>query len=188
MREHDLELLELPAVLGRLAAATDSEPGAAFAHALRPSGDEREVLLRQQRTAEAIALLDEAAEPELGDVADVRDEAALAERGGALDTRALIRVAHTISAGVAARRVVTDRSDLPGAERPHCQDRAVARLGRRRDRPGGRGGRDPICGTPPHPISVASAASSAKAGASSPSDFARSRATPHSRSTYRTTS
>ena len=91
MREHDLELLELPAVLARLAAATDSEPGAAFAHALRPSGDERAVQLRQQRTAEAIALLDEAAEPELGDVADVRDEAALAERGSVLDTRALIR-------------------------------------------------------------------------------------------------
>ena len=39
MREHDLELLELPAVLARLGAATASEPGAALAEALRPSPD-----------------------------------------------------------------------------------------------------------------------------------------------------
>ena len=66
MREHDLELLELPAVLARLAAAAASEPGALLAEALRPSADAGEVRLRQQQTTEAIALLDEAAEPDLG--------------------------------------------------------------------------------------------------------------------------
>ena len=66
MREHDLELLELPAVLTRLAGAAASDPGAALAEALRPSGDAGEVRLRQQQTTEAIALLDDAAEPDLG--------------------------------------------------------------------------------------------------------------------------
>ena len=66
MREHDLELLELPAVLARLAGAAASEPGAALAAALLPSADEGVVRLRQQQTSEAIALLDEAAEPDLG--------------------------------------------------------------------------------------------------------------------------
>ena len=60
MREHDLELLELPAVLARLAAAAASEPGALLAGGLRPSADADEVRLRQQQTSEAIALLDEA--------------------------------------------------------------------------------------------------------------------------------
>ena len=39
MREHDLELLELPAVLTLLAAAAASEPGALLAEALRPSAE-----------------------------------------------------------------------------------------------------------------------------------------------------
>ena len=39
MREHDLELLELPAVLARLAGAAASEPGALLAESLRPSAD-----------------------------------------------------------------------------------------------------------------------------------------------------
>ena len=66
MREHDLELLELPTVLARLAAAAASEPGALLAEGLRPSADADEVRLRQQQTSEAIALLDDAAEPDLG--------------------------------------------------------------------------------------------------------------------------
>ena len=113
MREHDLELLELPAVLARLAGAAASEPGALLAEALRPSADAEEVRLRQQQTTEAISLLDEAAEPDLGGAADVSDAADLAARGSTLDTRALAQVAGTIRAGVSARRALADREEIP---------------------------------------------------------------------------
>ena len=113
MREHDLELLELPAVLARLAAATASEPGAELAAAVVPSPDPAVVELLQRQTAEAIALLDEAGEPDLGGAADVREAADHAERGGALDPAGLVRVARTIAAGVAARRSLAGRDDLP---------------------------------------------------------------------------
>ncbi|HEU4919126.1 MAG TPA: hypothetical protein VFT20_05255, partial [Candidatus Limnocylindrales bacterium] len=68
MDERGLALLELPAILERLEAAAASEPGQARAAALLPTADANEVLRRQRRTTEAIALLDHAAEPELGDV------------------------------------------------------------------------------------------------------------------------
>jgi len=113
MREHDLELLELPAVLARLAGAAASEPGALLAEALRPSADAEEVRFRQQLTTEAISLLDEAAEPDLGGATDVSEAADLAARGSTLDTRALAQVARTIRAGVTARRALADRSEIP---------------------------------------------------------------------------
>ncbi len=113
MREHDLELLELPAVLARLAAAAASGPGALRAEELRPSADAQEVQLRQQQTTEAIALLDDAAEPDLGGAADVTDAAERAARGSTLDTRTLSLIERTIRAGVAGRRVLTGRHDLP---------------------------------------------------------------------------
>jgi DNA mismatch repair protein MutS2 len=116
MREHDLELLELPAVLARLAAAAASEPGALLAEGLRPSPDADEVRLRQQQTTEAVALLDDAAEPDLGGVADVTDAAERAARGSTLDTRSLSLVERTIRAGAAGRRALTARDDLPALQ------------------------------------------------------------------------
>jgi DNA mismatch repair protein MutS2 len=116
MREHDLELLELPAVLARLAAAAASEPGALLAEGLRPSSDGDEVRLRQQQTTEAVALLDDAAEPDLGGVADVTDTAERAARGSTLDTRSLSLVERTIRAGAAGRRALTARDDLPALQ------------------------------------------------------------------------
>src|SRR3954447_21880227 len=113
MREHDLELLELPAVLTRLAGAAASDPGAALALALRPSPDDEVVHLRQQQTTEAIILLDEAAEPDLGGTSDVGEAADLAARGSTLDTRSLSRIERTIRAGVTARRTVAERDDVP---------------------------------------------------------------------------
>src|SRR5262245_46370402 len=113
MRAHDLELLELPTVLRRLAAAAASDPGAALAEALLPSPEPEIVLLRQQQTAEAIALLDEAAEPDLGGASDVTEAAELAVRGGVLDPRALMLVERTIRAGASARSALAGRDDLP---------------------------------------------------------------------------
>jgi DNA mismatch repair protein MutS2 len=116
MREHDLELLELPAVLARLAAAAASEPGALLAEGLRPSADVDEVRLRQQQTSEAIALLDDAAEPDLGGVADVTEAAERAARGSTLDTRSLSLIERTIRAGTTGRRALTARTDLPALQ------------------------------------------------------------------------
>ena len=52
-----LAALELPAVVERLAAAAETEHGAASARALEPSADPVEVGRRQSLTAEAVALL-----------------------------------------------------------------------------------------------------------------------------------
>ncbi len=113
MREHDLELLELPAVLARLGAATASDPGAALADALRPSPDAELVRLRQQQTSEAVSLIEDSAEPDLGGTVDVGEAAELAARGSALDTRTLMHIGRTIQAGVTARRALADRDGIP---------------------------------------------------------------------------
>ena len=141
MREHDLELLELPTVLARLAAAAASEPGALLAEGLRPSADADEVRLRQQQTSEAIALLDDAAEPDLGGVADVTEAAERAARGSTLDTRSLSLIERTIRAGVAGRRALTARTDLPALQELTAGIEPSSALDRRGDRTLGRGGR-----------------------------------------------
>ena len=107
-----LEVLEFPVVLERLAAATATSPGAELARALVPSPDAAEVARRQALTAEAIALLDEAAEPPLRGIADVREAAARAARGGLLDARALSQVAHTIGGALAARSALDAQTEL----------------------------------------------------------------------------
>ncbi len=113
MREHDLELLELPAVLTRLAAAAASDPGARLAETLRPSADDGQVRLRQQQTTEAISLLDETADPDLGGVVDVSEVAAVAARGSVLDADSLAQVERTIRVGVNARRAFAERAEIP---------------------------------------------------------------------------
>ena len=113
MREHDLELLELPAVLARLAGATASDPGADLAAALRPSPEAAVVQLRQRQTSEAISLIEDSAEPDLGGATDVSEAAELAGRGSTLDTRTLMHIGRTIHAGVTARKALAGRDDLP---------------------------------------------------------------------------
>ncbi len=76
-----LELLELPAVLERLAGIAASEPGRARALALLPSADPDEVAARQLLTAEAIELYQLSAEPDLAGVREIRP------RGGARGAR-----------------------------------------------------------------------------------------------------
>lgn len=112
MREHDLELLELPAVLDLLANAAESGPGAELALALRPSADPAEVGRRQALTSEAVELLEASNEPDLSKLVDVRDAAELAARGSTLDTATLARIEGTLTTGVTARRDVLDNSEL----------------------------------------------------------------------------
>jgi DNA mismatch repair protein MutS2 len=108
-----LELLELPAILERLASLAASEPGTARALELAPSADAHEVQGRQQRTTEAIALLDHSAEPELGGVQDVRLAIAIAGRGGELDPAALRAIAVAVRAGLAARAALVEFEGAP---------------------------------------------------------------------------
>ena len=114
------EALELPALLERLASASATEPGAALARSLEPSGDEAEVRRRQLLTTEAVALLDAATEPELHGISDVRPAAARAARDGVLDPAEL----RAVSTTVRVAHVVRDR--LAGAEQPGLAELARA--------------------------------------------------------------
>jgi DNA mismatch repair protein MutS2 len=98
-----LAALEFPAIAERVAQATVTERGAELARALVPSADPEEVARRQALTAEAIALLDEAAEPPLEGVLDVREAAGHAALGRALAPGALREIAGTISGALRAR-------------------------------------------------------------------------------------
>jgi DNA mismatch repair protein MutS2 len=109
-----LELLELPEILDRLAAAAASEPGRERALALRPSGDDDEVATRQALTTEAIALLEQSAEPALHAVRDVRPLGEIAGRGGILDTGALHAIRVTVDAALAARAALGGADGVPG--------------------------------------------------------------------------
>ena len=106
-------MLELPAIVDRLVAVTRSEPGARLAAVLAPSPDRMEVERRQRLTAEAIGLLDEALEPDLGGIADVRPAAALAARGSSLEPRGLRAVAGAVRGGIAARRALEAAPEAP---------------------------------------------------------------------------
>jgi DNA mismatch repair protein MutS2 len=110
-----LTALELPAILERLAGATGTAHGAELARSLIPSPDPDEVARRQALTAEAVALLDEAAEPPLGGIRDVREAAARAGRGGVLTPNALAEVAQTVSGALATRAALVETAELaPG--------------------------------------------------------------------------
>ena len=88
--------------------ATATPHGEELARALVPSADADEVARRQALTDEAIALIEESAEPPLEGIHDVRDAAAHASRGGVLATDALSKVAATIAGGVRARTALDD--------------------------------------------------------------------------------
>lgn len=102
--------LEYPAIVERLADATQTPHGAAGARALVPSADAAEVAQRQALTTEAVAVLDAAAGPALGGVGDVREATAQAGRGSMLSPGTLqeievsVRVALEARAALAASR------------------------------------------------------------------------------------
>ncbi|HSK16684.1 MAG TPA: Smr/MutS family protein [Gaiellaceae bacterium] len=110
MDAESLSVLELPAVVERLAAATSTPHGVELALALAPSPDPDEVARRQALTAEAIALLDEAAEPPLRGIADVRAAADRAARGGVLSPAQLGEIGAAIRGGLAAREALAEQS------------------------------------------------------------------------------
>jgi DNA mismatch repair protein MutS2 len=106
-----LDAVEFPAVLELVARATVTPYGEALVHALRPSSDAAEVARRQALTAEAIALLDDSAEPPLVGIHDVRADAAHAGRGGVLAPAALRRIASAIDGALRARAALGEQQD-----------------------------------------------------------------------------
>ncbi len=106
-----LAALEYPTILERLASATSTTYGTELARALVPSADPSEVARRQTLTAEAIALLDESAEPPLRGIRDAREAAAHAARGGVLAPETLSEVAATIAGGVEARAALDAQAE-----------------------------------------------------------------------------
>jgi DNA mismatch repair protein MutS2 len=109
-----LELLELPAILERLAGAAASEPGRERALGLVPSPDPEQVAGRQQLTTEAIGVVEASLEPELGGVRDVREPVELAARGSALDPPMLRAIATSIEAALTARSTLVGHAPAPG--------------------------------------------------------------------------
>ena len=107
-----LDALEFPAITQRVAGVASTDQGAAAARALEPSSDVDEVARRQALTTEAITLLDNAEEPPLEGVHDVRDAADHAARGGVLAAGALRQIADT-AAGALRARVALEQQDGP---------------------------------------------------------------------------
>jgi DNA mismatch repair protein MutS2 len=112
MDAHALAVLEFPAIVQLLAGVAESAYGETLARSLLPSAAPAEVARRQALTAEGVALLDAAAEPSLVGLADVRDAAARAARGGTLAPDELHRVARAVTTALEARRVLDSADEL----------------------------------------------------------------------------
>jgi len=106
-----LAVLEYPALVERLACATETTYGAELARALEPVSDLAEVARRQALTAEAIALLDQAEEPPLRGIRDVREATDYAARNAVLTPEILSDVAASVFGGIAARAALDAQAD-----------------------------------------------------------------------------
>ncbi|HET7045661.1 MAG TPA: hypothetical protein VFI37_12495, partial [Gaiellaceae bacterium] len=114
MDAHALDVLEFPAILERLAGLTETGPGEALARGLEPSPDPDEVARRQALTAEAVALHEASAEPELAGASDVREAAGRAALGGMLQPGDLHAIAVSVAVALEARRSLGEaEQDVP---------------------------------------------------------------------------
>ncbi len=112
MHRDALVALEYPAIVERLAAATATPHGSDLARDLVPSADTAEVASRQALTAEAVALLAVAAEPDLSGASDVREAAGHAARGSMLSAGTLHEVEATIRVGLEARALLAEQREI----------------------------------------------------------------------------
>jgi DNA mismatch repair protein MutS2 len=111
--EHAMRALEFDVVLERLSASAATPYGVERALAVMPSIDRDEVARRQALTDEAVALLDNAAEPPLDGIPDIRVAVERAERGGVLSVRELFDVAAAIEGGLRARNAMAEQGAAP---------------------------------------------------------------------------
>ncbi len=106
MDRKDLETLELPKVLDRVAALTDFAGSRDLALALEPSADPEEVERRSGETGEARSLLNEKPELTIGGARDIRPQLIAAARGAVLEPSALLDIKGTLLAAKSMRRTL----------------------------------------------------------------------------------
>lgn len=94
--ESTLETLEFPKILAQLARYAAFSGSRTLALELQPATTQREVLRRQQHTAEAQRLLDELPDLSVGGARDVRSAVGLARRGGVLEPQSLLEISATL--------------------------------------------------------------------------------------------
>ena len=124
-----LEALEFPAIAERLAGLASTSRGEELARALAPSPEPQEVARRQALTAEAVALLDEAAEPPLERVATCARRPSSPRAEGAL-AGGPARVATTVRGGLALRGALDESAETAPLLRALAEpvDRSLATL------------------------------------------------------------
>ena len=108
--EKSLTTLELPTVLGMLAAEAVSETAKEQALALRPSTETAEVKRRLEETDAAKTMMVVRGSPSFSGVKDVRASLARADLGGALNTRELLDVARVLQCARLVRGYLADDS------------------------------------------------------------------------------
>lgn len=106
MEEKDLETLEFPKILERLARHAASPVGKELALKLRPTAQEVEVKGRLEETREARALIRVKADTALAEVRDIRPLLARAEKGETLLPSELLEIRRTLLAGAGVKRAV----------------------------------------------------------------------------------
>ena len=108
--EKSLTTLELPAVLGMLAAEAVGESAKAAALALTPSTDPFEVRRRLAETGAAKTMMVVRGSPSFSGVKDVRPALSRADLGGVLNTRELLSIARVLQCARLVRGYIADDS------------------------------------------------------------------------------
>jgi DNA mismatch repair protein MutS2 len=108
-----LDLLEFDQIRQQLAGATRTAVGAETAATLTPSGDSRDVAMRQQETTEGRRLLETTGALELGPQDDLRPAIHRAALGGLLRGEELRSVGALVGAARWNRNTLGRREDLP---------------------------------------------------------------------------
>jgi DNA mismatch repair protein MutS2 len=98
MDQRSIELLEFPAIRGRLAAATSFGPSRRLAEALEPSNDPILVARALDETDQAVALLQERPGLGIGAAHDIGPAIERAVRGGRLEPSQFLEIATTLDA------------------------------------------------------------------------------------------
>jgi len=111
MEEKDLQALEFPKVIQRLAHHASSPLGKELALKLRPTADEEEVKLWLQDTREARVLLQVGADAALAQVRDIRSLVSRAEKGEVLSPGELLEIQSTLTAGAEVKRAIAKLSE-----------------------------------------------------------------------------
>ncbi|MDR3304907.1 MAG: Smr/MutS family protein [Clostridiales Family XIII bacterium] len=110
-RVREYAILEYYKVLGMLADRTASRLASALASELVPADSAHEIRKRQTETTEAVSVCLRKGTPPFANIADIRENAAYAEKGGGLSMKQLLEVGRALDAAKRVRAHLT--SDMP---------------------------------------------------------------------------